>query len=47
MEGDNKKQMKKNGKVKLLIVKIILILFVIGAISGLVLLYGPWHGFRD
>lgn len=47
MEGSNEKQMKKNGKVKLLIVKIILILFVIGAISGLVLLYGPWHGFRD
>ena len=39
-----KKPMKK-WKKRLLI--IILILFIVGGSSGLFLLYGPWHGFRD
>ena len=41
---EEKKPMKK-WKKKLL--TIILILFIVGGSSGLFLLYGPWHGFRD
>ena len=41
---EKKKPMKK-WKKKLL--TIILILFIVGGSSGLFLLYGPWHGFRD
>ena len=39
-----KKPMKKWEKRLL---TIILILFIVGGSSGLFLLYGPWHGFRD
>ncbi len=44
--------MKKNGKkstkqrvIKVMI--ILLILFLLGVTTGGILLYGPWHGFRD
>ena len=39
------KQPMKKWKKRLL--TIILILFIVGGSSGLFLLYGPWHGFRD
>ncbi len=41
----SKKKEKKNWKKKVLIA--ILILFLLGGSTGLFLLYGPWHGFRD
>lgn len=47
MSSNNKEPKKKKGKGKIVFLKVILILFVIGAVSGLTLLYGPWHGFRD
>ena len=34
-------------KWKKRLLTIILILFIVGGSSGLFLLYGPWHGFRD
>lgn len=47
MSSNNEEPKKKKGKGKIVFLKVILILFVIGAVSGLTLLYGPWHGFRD
>lgn len=43
--GKNTEKKKKSIKGK--IFKTILVLFIIGVISGATLLYGPWHGFRD
>lgn len=47
MGSNNEEPKKKKGKGKIVFLKVILILFVIGAVSGVTLLYGPWHGFRD
>lgn len=47
MSRNNEESKNKKGKGKIVFLKVILILFVIGAVSGLTLLYGPWHGFRD
>ena len=40
------KEKKKSSKLKVFF-KTILILFILGVVSGATLLYGPWHGFRD
>ena len=42
-----KKEKKPMKKWKKRLLTIILILFIVGGSSGLFLLYGPWHGFRD
>lgn len=42
-----KKEKKPMKKWKKILLTIILILFIVGGSSGLFLLYGPWHGFRD
>ena len=50
MEKENKKEKHVKEKKKTIIgkiVKAIIILFLLGVISVGVLLYGPWHGFRD
>ena len=39
------KSKKKSIKVKLF--KVILVLMILGIVSGLTLLYGPWNGFRE
>ncbi len=41
------KEKKPMKKWKKRLLTIILILFIVGGSSGLFLLYGPWHGFRD
>ena len=46
-EKKQKKVKEKKKSIKGKILKVILILFLLGAITGLTLLYGPWHGFRD
>ena len=48
MEEKKQKQVKENKKsIKGKVLKTILVLFILGCITGLTLLYGPWHGFRD
>lgn len=47
MSSNNEEPKKKKGKGKVLVLKVVLVLFVIGVVSGVTLLYGPWHGFRD
>lgn len=42
-----KKDKEKKKSIKGRIFKIILVLVIIGVISGATLLYGPWNGFRD
>lgn len=43
-----KKELKtKKKSIKLAIFKAILVLMVLGIMSGVILLYGPWNGFRD
>ena len=42
-----KKEKQPMKKWKKRFLTIILILFIVGGSSGLFLLYGPWHGFRD
>ena len=34
-------------KIKVKLFKAILVLMILGIVSGLTLLYGPWNGFRD
>lgn len=45
--SSNKKVKRPMKKWKKILLIIILILFIVGGSSGLFLLYGPWHGFRD
>ena len=47
MRNKNQKKSAKKSKIKLIILKTILILFILGVIAGYTILYGPWHGFRD
>lgn len=48
MEEKKQKQVKEKKKsIKGKVLKTILVLFILGCITGLTLLYGPWHGFRD
>lgn len=48
MEEKKQKHVKEKKKsIKGKVLKVILILFLLGCITGLTLLYGPWHGFRD
>lgn len=47
MKKNKETQEKTKRKLRFKILRIVLILFIIGIISGLTLLYGPWHGFRD
>ena len=46
MEEKEQKHIKKK-TIKGKVLKTILVLFILGCITGLTLLYGPWHGFRD
>ena len=43
----NKHMKEKKQKVRGKFFKVILILFILGIVTGGTLLYGPWHGFRD
>lgn len=48
MEEKKQKQVKEKKKsIRGKVLKTILVLFILGCITGLTLLYGPWHGFRD
>lgn len=48
MEEKKQKHVKEKKKsIKGKVLKTILVLFILGCITGLTLLYGPWHGFRD
>lgn len=48
MEEKKQKHVKEKKKsIKRKVLKTILVLFILGCITGLTLLYGPWHGFRD
>ena len=46
-EKKQKHEKEKKKSIKGKVLKTILVLFIIGCITGLTLLYGPWHGFRD
>jgi len=47
LELEEKKPRKKLSKTSKIIIIVITSLFIIGAGSGLFLLYGPWNGFRN
>ena len=46
MEEKTRKKIKKR-KIWIRILEVLLVLFILGILSGITLLYGPWHGFRD
>lgn len=48
MKENKQKHVKEKKKpIKGKVLKTILVFFILGCITGLTLLYGPWHGFRD
>ena len=46
MRKQKQEKTKEKRKIKT-VLRVLLILFILGIVSGVTLLYGPWHGFRD